>query len=205
MQAVAQRSGRPDRTFTETARRAQIVRAAIAVIAETGYKSATFAQIARSAGLSSTGLISYHFDGRDELIREVVAEILGALGAHMQQRMAPVGSATEALRTYIEANAEFTGSHRAEMKALLAIFLGGGFPYDASSEQAALSPVAQILRGGQESGEFRRFDPTVMATLVQRAVDGLPFLLDADPRVDPIAYGAEVATAFDLATRAGRA
>lgn len=202
MQADTSRRGR---TFTETARRAQIMRAAIAVIAEAGYQSATFAQIARRAGLSSTGLISYHFDSRDELIREAVAEILTSLGAHMQQRMASASSATEALRTYIEANAEFTGSHRAEMQALLAIFLGGGFGYDAASEQAAVSPVTGILRSGQDSGEFRDFDPKVMATLVQRAVDGLPFLLAADPAVDPLAYGAEVATAFDLATRAGQA
>jgi AcrR family transcriptional regulator len=195
----------PTRTFTETARRAQIVQAAIAVISEAGYKSATFAQIARRAGLSSTGLISYHFDGRDELIREVVADILTKLGTHMQQRMAAVGNATDALRTYIEANAEFTGNHRAEMKALLAIFLGGGFPYDATTDQAVTSPVADILRWGQNSGEFRTFDPTIMATLVQRAVDGLPFLLDANPGVDPLAYGDEVATAFARATRAGGA
>jgi hypothetical protein len=94
--------------------------------------------------------------------------------------------------------------HRADMKALLAIFLGGGFPYDANAEQAVVSPVTAILRWGQDSGEFRAFDPKVMATLVQRAVDGLPFLLAADPGVDPVAYGAEVATTFDLATRAGQ-
>jgi AcrR family transcriptional regulator len=193
---------RPTRAFTERARRSQIVQAAIAVIARAGYRSATFAQIARQAGLSSTGLISYHFDGREELIREVVAEILTSLGAHMQQRMASVSSAADGLRTYIEANAEYTGSHRDEMKALLAIFLGGGFPYDATTDQAVVSPVAGILRWGQDSGEFRSFDPVIMATLVQRAVDGLPFLLDADPGVDPLAYGAEVATAFELATRA---
>ena len=194
---------RPARTFTETARRAQIVEAAIAVIADAGYQNATFAQIARRAGLSSTGLISYHFDGRDELIREVVAAILTKLGAHMQQRMASASSAAEALRTYIEANAEFTGGHRAEMKALLAIFLGGGFQYDANTEHTVVSPVTNILRWGQDAGEFRAFDPTVMATLVQRAVDGLPFLLSAEPSVDPLAYGTEVATVFDLATRAG--
>ena len=41
-----------------------------------------------------------------------------------------------------------------------------------------------------------------MATLVQRAVDGLPFLLDVRPDLDVAAYGREVVTVFDLATRA---
>jgi hypothetical protein len=66
-----------------------------------------------------------------------------------------------------------------------------------------LSPVQDILRRGQESGEFRRFDPRVMATLIQRAVDGLPFLLAADPHLDIRAYGDEVATVFHLATKTG--
>ncbi|MGH3300941.1 MAG: TetR family transcriptional regulator [Streptosporangiaceae bacterium] len=202
MQATAQSGAGARRTFTDTARRAQIVRAATGTIAELGYRNASFAQIAKRAGLSSTGLISYHFDSRNELIGQVVADILAAIGAHMSQRMAHVSSATEALRTYIEANAEFTGSHREEMTALLEIFLGGGFRYDATSEHAALAPIEGILREGQRSGEFRGFDPKVMATLIQRSVDGLPFLLAAEPDVDPRRYGAEAATAFYLATRA---
>ena len=51
------------RSFTEGARRAQIVQAAIETIAEAGFRHATFARIAERAGLSSTGLISYHFAG----------------------------------------------------------------------------------------------------------------------------------------------
>jgi AcrR family transcriptional regulator len=190
------------RTFTDTARRAQIVAAAIATIAEVGYARASFAQIARRAGLSSTGLISYHFAGKDELIGEVVNEVVGAIGAFMAQRMPRRGSLRDALRVYIEGNVEFIGTHRTEMKALLEIFINGGFHYDTDSERAVLSPIEQILRAGQEAGEFRRFDPKVMATLIQRAVDGLPFLLAAEPELDITAYAAEVCTVFDLATRA---
>ncbi len=202
MQAKIRATAEPGRTFTETARRAQIVRAAIATIAELGYRNASFAQIAKRAGLSSTGLISYHFEGREELIQQVVEEVVGAIGAHMAAAMADCGSATEALRTYIVANVEFIGAHREEMKALLEIFLNGGFEYDPATEQQVLSHVRDILRSGQESGEFRRFDPVVMATLIQRAVDGLPFLLAADPRLDVRSYGTEVATVFQLATKA---
>ena len=39
-------------------------RSAITTIAELGYASASFARIAKRAGLSSTGLISYHFANR---------------------------------------------------------------------------------------------------------------------------------------------
>ncbi|HTT52056.1 MAG TPA: TetR family transcriptional regulator [Streptosporangiaceae bacterium] len=190
------------RSFTEGARRAQIVQAAIETIAEAGYQGATFARIARHAGLSSTGLISYHFAGRDELIGEVVAKVIADIGAFMAQRMAGATGPAAALRAYIEGNAEFTAAHRADMKALLEIFLNGGLHYGAADEQAALSPLEEILRAGQRTGEFRGFDPTVMATLIQRAVDGLPFLLAARPGLDVTAYAAEVVTTFELATRA---
>lgn len=194
--------GQAGRTFTEVARRAQIVAAAIEVIAEVGSHQASFARIARRAGLSSTGLISYHFAGRQELIDEVVSTVVGAITAFMTERMAGVELPRAALRAHIEGTVEFIGAHRTQMQALLDIFVSGGFAYGRAEERAATSPVEAILRSGQEAGEFRDFDPKVMATLIQRAVDGLPFLLAVEPGTDVAAYGAEVATAFDLATRA---
>src|SRR5882757_8394362 len=66
----ARREG--DRTFTENARRAQIVRAAIETIGELGYRATALARIAERAGLSSTGMISYHFRGKDDLMHAVM-------------------------------------------------------------------------------------------------------------------------------------
>jgi AcrR family transcriptional regulator len=192
-----------NRSFIETARRAQIVAAAIDTIAELGYARASFAQIARRARLSSTGLISYHFGGKDELIAAAVEDVVGAMGRFMGDRMRTASAPREALRVYIEGNVEFIASHRSEMKALLDIFMNGGFHYDTDSEQAVLSPVEEILRAGQAAGEFRGFDTQVMSTLIQRAIDGLPFLLAAEPDLDLTAYASEVFTAFDLATRSG--
>ena len=123
------------RSLTEQARRAQIVSAAIGTIADLGYRNATFAQMAKRAGLSSTGLISYHFAGKEELISEVVRTVLADIGAFMAARMKTAASPAEALRAYIEGNVAFTGSHREQMKALADIFLGGGFGYDAASEK----------------------------------------------------------------------
>lgn len=180
------------------------MQAAIATIAEEGYRSASFARIAKRAGLSSTGLISYHFDGRQDLIGQVVDHVLGRIGNFMAERLEGCTGPTELLRIYIVGNIEFVESHPCEMKALLEIFMNGAFAYDFASETAVISPLEEILTGGQQSGEFRRFDPKVMATLIQRAVDGLPFLLAAEPGLDTVAYGTEVATAFELATRANR-
>lgn len=185
-----------------TARRAQIVAAATEVIAEAGYRQASFARIAKHAGLSSTRLISYHFADKGELIREVAGTVFESIGRFMHERMAGHESARELLEAYIRGVVGFTATHRAQMAALTQIFLNGGLDFDADDGAAASSHVEEILRHGQRTGEFRDFDPRVVGTSVQRSVEGLPFLLAADPDVDTGAYADELVTLFDLATRA---
>ncbi|OOC08416.1 TetR/AcrR family transcriptional regulator [Amycolatopsis azurea] len=189
------------KTFTESARRAQIVAAAIETIASLGYAKASFAQIAKEAKLSSTGLISYHFANKEELVRTVLEDVFREIGAFMAERMSEPSSAGAALRTYLEANLEFAAAQPTRMRALLNIFLGGALDFDAASERAALEPVERILRWGQESGEFREFDVRVMATTVRRSVEGPVFLLAGEPTMDLTAYAEELVTLFDLATR----
>ena len=190
-----------NRSFTTTARRAQIVRAAIETIAEAGFARASFARITERAGLSSTRLISYHFTGKDELIEQVVQEISSELGGFLSERMKDQGSAAEALRAYILATVEFVGSHRTQMKALLSILLSGGLHYDSSADQPVVSAIERILSQGQSAGEFRDFDPLVLAVTIQRAVEGLPFLLESHPDLDLRRYAQELVTMFELATR----
>ena len=40
-----------------------------------------------------------------------------------------------------------------------------------------------------------------MAAVIQRAIDGVPFLLETHPGLDLGAYAAELVTTFELATR----
>ena len=127
-----------------------------------------------------------------------------ALGAHMADRMAAADGPARALEAYIRGVTEFVSGHRREMKAVLEIFLGGGITYTPGTELVALSPVEGILRAGQSAGEFRQFDTRVMAAVIQRAVDGLPFLLETHPDIDPGAYAGELVTTFTLATRSDK-
>lgn len=191
-----------DRSFTATARRAQIVAATIETIAELGYAQTSFARIAQRAGLSSTRLISYHFAGKRELIEQVVEELYAEIGQFMAERLAGRASARDLLHGYIEGNLEFVAGHRTQMKALLGIFLAGALDYDPeTTELVVLTPVERILRQGQESGEFRDFDVRVVAASVQRSLDGIPLLLESHPELDLAVCAAELCTLFDLATR----
>ena len=175
--------------------------ATVEVIAEAGYGQASFARIAERAELSSTRLISYHFADKEELMSAVAEDVIASISQYMTERLRPAETATARLNGYIEGTVEFIATNRAPMKALMEILLGGALHYDAERDQAVVSPLEAILRSGQAVGEFRDFDARVMAVAVQRAIDGLPFLLESVPDLDCAAYARELVTLFHLGTR----
>lgn len=125
-----------DLTFTEAARRRQIVAAAIETIAELGYARASFAQIARRAGLSSPGLISYHFANKDDLISQVVAEVYATGGEVVHPNSADTTSAWLALRGYLEGSLTFYATHRTHLRALVQILQGHPRPWTGGPNRA---------------------------------------------------------------------
>lgn len=199
-------SGQRDLTFTEAARRAQIVTAAIDTIAELGYGQASLARIAERAG-ASKGVISYHFAGKDDLIREVVAQVLAKAEAYMIPRILAESSGAGTLRAYIESNLAFMREHRNHLVAFLEIFLNargeaGSRLLDERSLDRTVTSLEQLLAHFQTVGDFRDdFDPLVMAVAIRGAIDQVPPRLARDPSLDVDRYARELAALFDRATR----
>jgi AcrR family transcriptional regulator len=200
MQAIpARRRATP--SVTEQARRSQIIAAAIDTIVELGYPKASFAQIAKRAGLSSTGLISYHFASKKALDGAIVADIFERLHHHMTAAMTGQSTPQTALVAYIEGLVGFMKTDPSALQALMSIVLHGGMTYDGESEQNATSGISDILRWGQAEGAFRDFDIQVMATTIQRSLDGIPLAQAANPKLDLDAYACELVEIFTLATQ----
>ena len=179
-------TGPKERTFIENARRQQIVAAAIDTIAEVGFAQASLARIAERVGISK-GVISYHFAGKDDLIRQVVIEIV------------------EAGRGYI---IPFMHEHRNSMVAIVDIVRNGGLTTDGGQRvdgrdvDVATQLLQELLARLQTEGGLRSdFDPGVMAVAIRGAIDSVPYRLVRDPDLDVDHYAREIATIFDLATR----
>lgn len=194
------------RSFIETARRAQIVECAIATIAEAGFAQASLARIAKRAQISA-GVISYYFDGKDDLIAEVVAHVYAAGEAFIRPRAEQGESARQTLRLFIEASVGFIAAHPAYLVAVMNIVRAsrsesGGDRYDPMIHAPREAGLGNILRWGQEGGEFRPFAVPVMVTTIVEALDAVPPALARDPALDLAAYAAELAELFDRATRA---
>lgn len=193
-------------TVTESVRRAQIVSAAIEVIAEVGYAGASFTRIARRAGLSSTGMISYHFAGKDDLLAACTTEIERVTREFMEPRLAVVEGSAARLRAYIEANVELVARHTSEVRALLDI-LGnartpdGRPPMESAVVNSRVALFEAHIRDGQRTGEFAGSDPRVTALALIGAIDAL-VAADAAAGLDPAEitrHGRELA---DLLLRA---
>jgi TetR/AcrR family fatty acid metabolism transcriptional regulator len=191
-------------TFTEAARRTQIIECAIETLATLGYAQASLAHIAKRAGISK-GVIVYYFSSKEELFAQVVKAIYMA-GAHfMGPQITAQPTATLMLQTYIQTNVEYIRTHRLQMMAIREIALNfrtgdGKLRYGLVTEEPILEALEAILRKGQHDGEFRAFDLRVMAVTIRRAIDTLPHLLAANPNLDVEAYARELVTLFDRAT-----
>jgi TetR/AcrR family transcriptional regulator, fatty acid metabolism regulator protein len=199
-------AGQEDRSFIENARRAQIIECAINTIAELGYANASLAEIAKRAGISK-GVISYHFAGKSELMQQVVNTVVERATAVMLPRIFAERSTAGMLRAYIESNIEFLDSHRNHIMAVMNI--SGGARGDDGKPmidltltfEPAVNALQNLLRSGQEQGEFREFSTRVMAVTIRNAIDALAPQLAAYPELDLKIYANELATLFNVATR----
>ncbi|KNB52576.1 TetR/AcrR family transcriptional regulator [Streptomyces caatingaensis] len=196
------------RTFIEEARRAQIVAAAIEVIAEFGYAKATFGRIARRAGLSSTGVISYHFAGKDDLMREVVAEVMRVADGYMRPRVEAETTSSGRLRAFIESNLALLEEFPRHLPAMVEVLsnVAGrcqGEPAREFAEAMEKATAAQIegVRHAQKAGDFREFDAETMVIAIRGAIDALVVRAARDPGFDAAVRGRELAEIFDRATR----
>ncbi|MDQ2774668.1 MAG: TetR family transcriptional regulator [Acidobacteriota bacterium] len=193
-------------SFIETARRKQIIACAIETIAELGYMRASLTQIAQRAGISK-GVISYHFAGKEELVREIAKEVYQIAGSFIATRIRSETSARGKLRAYIESNLEFMGRYRQELLALVSILMyarnkRGEMLFDLVAEKPILEITEGIFLEGQRSGEFRAFATRPMAIALRGVIDAAPGKLLGTPDFDLEGYTKEVADFFDIGTRA---
>ena len=190
------------RSFVSSARRAQIVEAAIETLAEVGYANTSLARIAARLGISK-GVISYHFAGKDDLIAEIVSQVLQRAWAYIQPRIEAQTTGPEMLRAYIESHFEFMRDNPKQLSAVVEIvratIAGAKSPFTGDRD-GAVHMLAELLTRFQAAGDLRAdFDPNAMAIAIRAVIDAAPGRL-GDPAFDIDQYAREAVTSFDRAT-----
>lgn len=193
-------------TFIEDARRAQILDAAIRVIAEQGYAAASMGRIAERIDVSRA-LINYHFRTRTALIDAVVEDCYAAGHRAIRPAMDASGSAAGMLDAFIAGSVAFYRAEPHRIGALGEIIAGtlkSDYRPVAARLQGELDALALLFQEGQRAGEFRTFDPAIMAGVVRGALDGLLRDWARDPGLDLDHYRDELITTLRQATHRRR-
>lgn len=185
------------------------MQAAIETVADLGYPNTSFSKIAKRAGLSSTGMISYYFAGKAELLQEVVATVFCTAEQFVAPRLEGEPSHRGKLRAYIEANCEFMAKYPRHTLALVEIIVGTRYRNNTSTRAiteitASDGTLVDCLTRGRDSGEFGDIEPQVMAVAVRGAIDNTLRQFMLDPDTDLERYGRQIADIFDRATRPDR-
>lgn len=201
------------KTFTEQARRRQIVEGALEVIAEQGYPQASLARIAEHIGVSKS-VVLYHFTNKLEVVDAVFTEIFARGVAMIVPAVVAETTAAAKLSAYIRANVAFIAANRSAAVAMLELTSGyrdaDGLRLDQAAAKAvqehpptgdlaALDPLT-IFEAGLKSGEFRDLSPLFMKNILRGALDSAAQEYARDPDYDVIGHGEELVAIFDKAT-----
>jgi AcrR family transcriptional regulator len=166
------------RTFTQEARRTQIVQAAIETIAELGCFKASFEKITKRAGLSSTGMISYHFSDKTELFTEITKTIQRIAAEVFRSHISDKCTYRDKVSSYIRSNFDFISRYPVHAKALAEIVALNhcrGIEGLESVQQHVKSAdrLVDLLEEGRKAGEFGMFDSATMAMVIRTTIDAL--------------------------------
>lgn len=165
-------------SFIEKARRNQILETALKEIEAKGYQNTSIQNIADKAKISK-GVIYYHFSTKEELLNSIWAALLDELFEFRKIKVENQPNAKKKLQVYFEANFEFLQKN---FNKFIALFRMGidlnatekqPYPWSREINQRCFNYLSDILKEGQQSGEFRKFPTKIIAPIIQAAIDGL--------------------------------
>ncbi|WP_339234109.1 TetR/AcrR family transcriptional regulator [Paenibacillus sp. FSL R5-0517] len=158
------------------ARKEQIINSAIEVLNENGYFSTSLSKIAKKANIS-TGLISYHFSSKEDLMNNTLLYLVQHEQAFIKDKVEIKETYLEKLKAFIEAGVAYRATKRENTMALLEIAFNVRTPENIPYFRVEMSPedelnifLEDILSKGQDSKEFKDFNTQVVAMIIRGAI-----------------------------------
>ncbi|WP_293002343.1 helix-turn-helix domain-containing protein [Mycobacterium sp.] len=192
-------------TFTQAARRAQIVTAAIEVIADIGWAQTSIRKIADRVGVAMSAVL-YHFGTKDNLVDAIIEEMYRSALAAVKPALQAENTSAEKLASYIRANIAYFDGHRTQLAALAQLGTGYqpadgrrfdelGMTDELREELAVLDPTA-ILVAGQRDHEFGEFPVGSMSLALRGAVNAVVEKILREPDFDARVYADDLVAIF---------
>ena len=186
---------------TADQRRMQMLHSALEVISERGYAETRIADVAERAGVSPA-LVIYYFKTKDQLLTEAIRYYDDTWYAVAQSRIAGLTAAATRLEEFVAMAclSEADPSPGSSWQLWLD-FWAQAARNDAvaavrrKSDERWRDTIAELVREGQEAGEFREIDAGSFAVYLSALLDGLTVQIALN---DPVVDGPR---GFDLTMR----
>jgi len=172
------------------ARRDQMLRAALDVIAERGFADTRIADIADRIGISPA-LVIYYFKTKDQLLTEAIRYYEDTWYADGKRRMDVLPTAARRLEEFVAMNLlpdSDPPDLQSDWKLWLDFWVQAARNSDVAnvrqkSDERWREVIITLVVAGQEAGEFAGIDPDSFAIFLSALLDGLTVQIALD---DPV-------------------
>ncbi|MBM6590458.1 TetR/AcrR family transcriptional regulator [Brevibacterium sp. RIT 803] len=175
-------------TFTQRARRAQIIDVTIELLAEHGFSGVSLSQIADRAGVTKPTVL-YHFTDKATLVRGAYQHVLDAMVSSVGEAI-DAAEVTDRPSAYVRSLVTHYVNHPSHTRVSVEALIHGGARTDSS---ARWKPVAELLKSAREArGVKSPSDSRTAALIIGGAIDAVVGEALEDPGYDAAAASEEI-------------
>lgn len=180
--AIARRG---KQTFTEKARRKQIIDTAARLFVDRGFSGTSVEDIARELGVSR-GVLFYYFDSKNAIGDEALRLAAREYVEYVQSRVGRKRTARGQLREYVDACLDYT-SRNTQLYICFVELLGclgeneEKYRLTKSLNHRTRAQLIEIIDRGIEKGEFAKVDARTLADVLQAFIDGMMAMTAMEP------------------------
>ncbi len=173
-------------SFIEEARRKQILDVSLELIADKGYDRTSLTDIADAVGVSK-GVISYHFDGKSDLGKQVLRHWMRQYNRYVTDRLARLTSPRAQLLELPSAAIDFA-IERPQETLIYADTVGcfgtteERHAFLAWAEGGMRKYIVDLIRRAREAGEIGNVPEGALADVIQAVTDGVTGLYNNNPK-----------------------
>ncbi|MEV0792702.1 helix-turn-helix domain-containing protein [Kribbella sp. NPDC050459] len=170
-------------TFTEEARRAQLVDVTIELVADRGYAAASLGRIAESAGITKAGVL-YHFPSRQALVEAAYQHVLAAVVATVGAAVGAAGPA-DGVSAYVRSMVGHLRERPRHVRMLIEAMTSVAPLTDSKARWSAVADLLAAARAAR--GVTEPVDLRSAALLIGGGIDAIVAESLADPAYDAAA------------------
>ena len=168
------------RIVDKDAKREEIIRGTIKVVASKGVHNFKMIDIARATGIGKGTLYEY-FPSKDDLLIGSFALMISKYEEFTQKAIEPGGEPDEHLRQFFKASLDFCRAEK-DLINVITDLMALGIPRKdgkplvpgvAEGYDLVVEELSAVIRNGIKKGLFRSVDPKIAARAILACLDGL--------------------------------